>query len=148
MKDVLLGLLSLVRIPAVGSTQQSPNDWKNVQVLAPDSGIFVKTKAGQKYHGDLVEVTDKTLRLYSDEPAFPGHTKKLRDFRREDIGEVRLLASTTSTLAGAALGGELGAGIINGKLYLNYNKEVQELFLKDPSSAIEKADQNWPKLHK
>jgi YHS domain-containing protein len=38
--------------------------------------------------------------------------------------------------------------IINSRLYLNYNKEVQELFLKDPSSAIEKADQNWPKLHK
>jgi YHS domain-containing protein len=38
--------------------------------------------------------------------------------------------------------------IINGKLYLNYNREVQELFLKDPSSGIEKADQNWPKLHK
>ena len=38
--------------------------------------------------------------------------------------------------------------IINGKLYLNYNREVQQLFLKDPSSEIEKADQNWPKLHK
>ncbi len=38
--------------------------------------------------------------------------------------------------------------IINGKLYLNYNSEVQGLFLKDSSSAIEKADQNWPKLHK
>ena len=38
--------------------------------------------------------------------------------------------------------------IINGKLYLNYNKEVQKLFLYDPSSEIEKADQNWPKLHK
>ena len=38
--------------------------------------------------------------------------------------------------------------IINGKLYLNYNKEVQKLFLNDPSSEIEKADQNWPKLHK
>ena|SRR5215831_733354 len=38
--------------------------------------------------------------------------------------------------------------IINGKLYLNYNREVQELFLKDPSSEIQKADQNWPKLHK
>jgi YHS domain-containing protein len=38
--------------------------------------------------------------------------------------------------------------IINGKLYLNNSREVQELFLKDPSSEIEKADQNWPKLHK
>jgi hypothetical protein len=38
--------------------------------------------------------------------------------------------------------------IINGKLYLNYNSEVQGLFSKDPSSAIERADQNWPRLHK
>ena len=38
--------------------------------------------------------------------------------------------------------------IINGKLYLNYNREVQGLFLKDPAAEIEKADQNWPKLHK
>jgi len=29
-----------------------------------------------------------------------------------------------------------------------YTKEVQGLFLKDPSSEIVKADQNWPKLHK
>ena len=38
--------------------------------------------------------------------------------------------------------------IINGKLYLNNNTEVQELFLSHPSSEIKKADQNWPKLHK
>ena len=38
--------------------------------------------------------------------------------------------------------------IINGKLYLNYNREVQGLFLKDPAAEIEKADRNWPKLHK
>ena len=38
--------------------------------------------------------------------------------------------------------------IINGKLYLNYNREVQGLLLKDPAAEIEKADRNWPKLHK
>jgi YHS domain-containing protein len=34
--------------------------------------------------------------------------------------------------------------IIGGKLYLNLNKEVQELWSKDPRGYIEKADRNWP----
>lgn len=34
--------------------------------------------------------------------------------------------------------------IIDGKLYLNLNKEVQELWSRDPRGYIEKADKNWP----
>jgi YHS domain-containing protein len=34
--------------------------------------------------------------------------------------------------------------IIGGKLYLNLNKEVQELWSKDPRGYIEKADRNGP----
>lgn len=34
--------------------------------------------------------------------------------------------------------------IIEGRLYLNLNKEVQELWSKDPRGYIEKADRNWP----
>lgn len=32
----------------------------------------------------------------------------------------------------------------NGKLYFNYNKKVQELWLKDQDALIEKADRQWP----
>lgn len=36
--------------------------------------------------------------------------------------------------------------IVDGKLYLNYDKQVREDWRKDTRSRIEKADQNWPKL--
>jgi YHS domain-containing protein len=36
--------------------------------------------------------------------------------------------------------------IEQGKLYVNYNKNVRELWLKDTSNLIQKGDANWPKL--
>ena len=38
--------------------------------------------------------------------------------------------------------------IIDGRLYLNYSTSVQQLFLKDPQARIQRADENWPKLHR
>ena len=37
--------------------------------------------------------------------------------------------------------------IIEGKLYLNYDKSVQQMFLKEPQERIKLADKNWPGLH-
>ncbi len=34
--------------------------------------------------------------------------------------------------------------IVDGKLYLNYNLKVKEIWLKDQSSRIDKANRNWP----
>lgn len=34
--------------------------------------------------------------------------------------------------------------IVNGKLYLNYNKSVHRAWLKNIKRNIEKADKNWP----
>lgn len=34
--------------------------------------------------------------------------------------------------------------IENGKLYLNYNKEVRDMWNKERKERIEKADKNWP----
>ena len=36
--------------------------------------------------------------------------------------------------------------IVEGKLYLNYNKKVQQMWLADVQGFIKKVDQNWPKL--
>ena len=36
--------------------------------------------------------------------------------------------------------------IIDGKLYLNYDKQVREDWKNDTKGRIQKADQNWPKL--
>ena len=36
--------------------------------------------------------------------------------------------------------------IVDGKLYLNYNKEVRETWEKDAPGNIKKGEENWPKL--
>src|SRR5688500_1294991 len=36
--------------------------------------------------------------------------------------------------------------IVEGKLYLNYDKEVQSEWLKDVPGYITRADRNWPKI--
>jgi len=38
--------------------------------------------------------------------------------------------------------------IVDGKLYLNYSKGVQEKWQKDTKGRIEQADKNWPSLHR
>jgi len=38
--------------------------------------------------------------------------------------------------------------IIDGKLYVNYSKDVQKTWEKDTKGYIQKADQNWPDLHR
>jgi hypothetical protein len=37
-----------------------------------------------------------------------------------------------------------GWKIVDGKLYLNYNREIQKKWAKDIPGYIEKADKNWP----
>jgi hypothetical protein len=36
--------------------------------------------------------------------------------------------------------------IVNDKLYLNYNKDVRKMWMKDQKALIKKGDQNWPGL--
>lgn len=38
--------------------------------------------------------------------------------------------------------------IVDGKLYLNYSKDVQKMWEQDVSGWIKKADENWPMLIK
>jgi hypothetical protein len=35
---------------------------------------------------------------------------------------------------------------VNGKLYLNYSKDIQQQWEQDVPGYIEKADTNWPRL--
>ncbi len=36
--------------------------------------------------------------------------------------------------------------IVDGKLYLNYSKDIQAIWEKDIPGYVSKADQNWPKI--
>jgi hypothetical protein len=38
--------------------------------------------------------------------------------------------------------------VVDDRLYLNYNKDVQKFWLQDIPGNIQKADENYPKLHK
>lgn len=38
--------------------------------------------------------------------------------------------------------------IVNGKLYLNYNKRIQKKWEQDTAARIQEGDRNWSKLHK
>jgi hypothetical protein len=75
-----------------GFTQGILADWKNVQILAPGSGISLEIKTAKKFHGELVSVIRDSLMIEADERAFPGRVKRRRELRREDMQEVRLLA--------------------------------------------------------
>jgi len=39
-----------------------------------------------------------------------------------------------------------GWKIVDGKLYLNFNADIQKVFEKDPKGFINKAAANWPRL--
>jgi YHS domain-containing protein len=41
-----------------------------------------------------------------------------------------------------------GWKIVDGKLYLNFNAEINDTFAKDARSFIAKADRNWPALNR
>jgi YHS domain-containing protein len=41
-----------------------------------------------------------------------------------------------------------GWRIVDGKLYLNFNGDINATFSKDPASFIAKANQNWPSLNR
>jgi hypothetical protein len=91
--------------------QTGLGDWTRVQNLTLDSAISVKTKSGEKYHGELVNVTPESLTINSDERGFPGRVTTRRDLRRDQVQEVRLVRPAASLLAGAAIGAGVGAGI-------------------------------------
>ncbi|HZP93625.1 MAG TPA: YHS domain-containing (seleno)protein [Burkholderiales bacterium] len=41
-----------------------------------------------------------------------------------------------------------GWTVVDGKLYLNFNREINEKFAGDPHGFVEKADRNWPSLNR
>lgn len=95
-------------------SQAGLGDWTSMQNLTLDSAISVKTKKGEKYYGELVNVTPESLRINSDERGFPGRVTRRRELRREDSRQVLFLAPMASVLAGAAIGAGVRAGIWGG----------------------------------
>jgi hypothetical protein len=104
-------ILAILLVCDASFAQTNSSDWTSLETLPPDCAVTVRTRTGGKYHGELVRVSTDALALDSDEKASPGRAVRRREFRREEIQEVRLLAPTTSIIAGAAIGAGAGAGL-------------------------------------
>jgi hypothetical protein len=90
-------------------------DWQRVRNLPLGEPLVLTTRAGERYHGGFVRATEDSVSIDSDERAFPGRRKRLRDVPRSDVREIRRYRPDASTLAvtgiGAGVGAGLGAGI-------------------------------------
>ena len=105
--SVVLCVVSLI-----SSAAAQPHDWSAVQRLAYGRDIWIETRQGEKYHGNLVTVGDNEIVIWSDEPDFPGRRLVERSIRRDDVKCVRLNHRVWSQIVGAAIG--LGAGVAIG----------------------------------
>lgn len=109
--SVLSLILAILLACNTSFAQTNSSDWTSLQTLPPDCAVAVKTRTGAKYHGELVSASTDALAIDSDEKASPGRALRRREFTREEVQEVRLLAATTSIIAGVAIGAGAGAGI-------------------------------------
>jgi hypothetical protein len=92
-------------------TVEAQSDWQRVITLASGTSITVKMKTGDRYNGSFVVAAMDGLSMDSDERAHPGRITRKRDLMRDEIREVRRLQKLQSVLAGAAIGGGVGAVI-------------------------------------
>ncbi len=97
--------------PLPGQQPAAASDWNRVRNLPPGTLIWVKTKAGDAYHGELVGTNPESVQLDSDERGFPGRTTRRRDLRQDDVLEIRRLSRGRSALVSAGIGAGVGAGI-------------------------------------
>ena len=69
-------------------------------------------------------------------------------FRILTFRNVKVLIVGTFSQNHIAKSDPLAWKIIDNKLYLNYDFEVQAMWLKDPKKRIEMANKNWPSILK
>ncbi len=75
------------------------------------TSIIVRAKNGERHHGALRRATADAVSVDSDERAFPGRRRVLRDMAKADVREVRRYSAFESAAASAAIGAAVGAGI-------------------------------------
>ena len=73
----------------ISSAAAQPHDWSAVQRLAHGRDIWIETRQGEKYHGNLVTVGDNEMVIWSDEP----------DSRAGDWWSARSRATTSNVSA-------------------------------------------------
>jgi hypothetical protein len=94
-----------------GWARTNTSDWENLRALDAGAGIWVRTKAGKKYHGEFVNVSEDMLWFNSDEAHFPGRKWIQREIPREDVKEVRHFSQGAVAAVSTAIGLAIGVGI-------------------------------------
>ena len=125
------------------------------------------------FTGDFFEVDGVALRGYDVVSYFDANqpTKGLSAYSHEYRGSTFLFASDANLKKFVAqpekfapqYGGFCALGtangykvktepdafkVVDGKLYLNYNRKVLEIWTRDPPGYITRADKNWPQVAK
>jgi len=103
--------LALAVMCQPGWARTNTIDWDNLRALDAGSGIWVRTKAGKKYHGEFVHVTEDMLWFNSDEAHFPGRRWIQRRVPRENVKEVRHFSQGAAIAVSSAIGLAIGVGI-------------------------------------
>jgi small nuclear ribonucleoprotein (snRNP)-like protein len=100
-------VLSLVcRVAVAGNNL---GDWNNVRILEAGATVVVKTKAGEKYEGNLKSVKSDSLSVVVDVSRV---VRQVIEIRRDEVKEVRTkLPRAASAAIGAGLGLGLGVGL-------------------------------------
>jgi len=86
-------------------------DWKNVGNLSRGDALIVTTQSGARFHGVFVRSTEDSVSLDSDERAFPGRRRALREVQRAEVLEIRRYKPGATALASAGMGAAVGAGL-------------------------------------
>ncbi len=129
----------------------------SVHLLAQKSPVFVAD--GAAIHGYDAVAYFKEGKAVPGDPKF-AYAYQGTQWRFANAGDLALFKAAPSTYV-PQYGGYCAYGtadghkaptdpqawtIVDDKLYLNYNKNVQTSWKKDTKGYIEKADKNWPGL--
>jgi hypothetical protein len=102
-------LLILCLLSQFAIAKDNLSDWNNVRILEIGTTIVVKTKAGEKYEGDLKRTTANSLTIVIQNPY---STRQTIDLNKDEVKEIRTkLSRVTSTLIGTGVGTGVGVGI-------------------------------------
>ena len=108
-RKIFSTLLILCLLSQFAVAKNNLSDWNNVRILEIGTTILVKTKAGEKYEGDLKRTTADSLTIVIQPPY---STRQTLDLKKDEVKEIRTkLSRVTSTLVGTVVGTGAGIGI-------------------------------------
>lgn len=108
-KRFFSSLLTLCLLSQLALAKNNLSDWNNVRILEIGTAVVVKTRAGEKYQGDLKRTTADSMTIVLRSSSV---TMQTLDLKKDEVKEVRTkLSRLTSTLIGTGVGTGIGIAI-------------------------------------